>query len=218
MFPLSNTDPVPQLHPDTGASAGTVVEPRLALPNCPLSPSPQQDPVVPVDVQLNRSPAVTTARPVAPVTATAVAAWLVFVPLPSWPEPPAPQQDAAPLAIAHECVDPAAIADTLVSPLTGTGEGALPTATTPLPSLPSVVSPQQKASWSASAQVCESPDEMAMTERPTRAPVAVTATGLVWSPAVVPLPSRPSLARPQQDAKPSATAQVCEVPAEIAVM
>src|SRR5207249_4229317 len=131
--------------------SGVVLPVVVPSPSWPLLLSPQQyaAPTV-VMPQVFRNPALTAAKVSPPETAAGVEL-LVVVPLPSWPWLFSPQQYAA-AALVTPQVWPNAVSYRLAlsvwktsPPETGTGTGVALPVVVPLPSSPSLLSPQQYA-------------------------------------------------------------------------
>ncbi|CAI8411941.1 MAG: Uncharacterised protein [Marine Group II euryarchaeote MED-G33] len=137
------------------------------LPNCPKILLPQHI-AVPLSkmAQVCRSPAVRAVTPMS-IVIDVGEDWLVSVPSPNWPRSFQPQHAiVSSESTAQVCCSPVVTA-TGISPLrlTVTGEFAL--VLVPSPSWPSLLCPQHFRDWSSrSAQVCDSPNEIATALRP----------------------------------------------------
>src|SRR5689334_14350859 len=127
------------------------------------------------------------------LTITGASSWVDWSLLPSCPKPLLPQQRTVPFARTAQLWEaPAPIATASVMPWTATGDGRA--CVVPSPSLPNTLSPQQAtAPLTRSAHVCDRPAAIATaSERPTTAVAVACGVALV-----VPLPTCPTLFRPQ---------------------
>jgi hypothetical protein len=122
--------------------------------------------------------------------------------------PPEPQHQTVPsAAIAQVAPEPAAIADTPVSPSAPTGSGE--SSIVPLPSWPPVFSPQQRTRPLASnAQLWARPETSAVAPE---IPETVTGRG---DETIEPSPSWPAPLLPQQRTEPATRAQLNASPAD----
>ena len=141
------------------------------------------------------------------------------VPLPSWPELPAPQQYAlSSEAIAQVCEVPAEICLIVLpanTPVVLTATGISELVVELLPRLPDLLFPQQYALLSeAIAQVCILLSDILLIIFPASTPSVLTATGILKL-VVELLPRAPEILLPQQYALSSeATAHVLDIPAK----